>query len=313
MAVTNKAKEKACESLQDYLKLIYYLGKGVMFSSQICRLMQKMNHYDKSKVWRDLRELQRREVVDIHKVHHQNYVKLKKYAIRFLLEKDKSEEIKSVSYSFTTLKRSAFLAEYILTSINLQEQTVDNLIHNILNETTLINKRNCNTLMFRNLEDFKNRELFLREEVINLEYLKEKHLNTLKNKETQEHVEKRSDFNINNMQSRNIFITKIKESEIDVVFLDLNDNYTVDRLAENVDNTYSYLTSLFQNRNFSKVSKRVNFNILTSNYFSNVNIDLDYTIKKLERKRLILNSNYTIKSTNLNLREKVFNNVNILH
>lgn len=318
MRITDKDKEEACIEFNDYLVLVYYLGKGVMFSSQLQRYLEMITEVGRSEYYRNLKVLQQKGLIDIHKFHNNNYIKLKKYSVKYLLQKDSTNEVKSINYSFTTLKRSAFISEMILTIFIIDNTiSVNKLINFLLTKTTLISKRNSNSKIFKELKEYKDPSIFLRDEVHNLDLLENKNLMSIRNKKTVASIEKRSEFNINNMQSRNIFILKILDDEITVSILDLNDNYGPARLCDNIYNTCFYLSSILDNRKFEKKNRKVVFKMFFSSQSAKNRMTKEigengYVTKKLTERRLIRNLAYDIVLVNLDLRSRVFNNVNII-
>ena len=299
--ITNKDKEEACRTFESYIKLIYWLGHGIMMSIHIQQYMERLEGKNKTQVWRDLRKLQSTELLDVCKLFNNNYVKLKKYSLRYLLNKESSMDTKSINVGFTAIKRSAFINEFIL-RYPLKADNVDDIINYYHSNTTLINKDKQNTAI---LKRFEKENIAITQEIENLNALSAQQLKNLQTKMPGAKIEKLNSFNLNNMQSRHIYISSIKEDVVNVIFLDLNDSYNAVKLTEVFEEVYMYLSSIFTDKLFV-------FTLVVSDE-DNVN-----RVKKLTtRITNILRSKhlygfFKYKILDLNIRAKVFGNVKIL-
>lgn len=313
--ITNRAKEEACRAYEDYLKLIYYFGKGVMLVVHIQRYMKHLGGKGKTSVWKDLRELEAKEIIDVHKIHNNSYIKLKKYALRYLLNKSSAEDTKSISYGFITIKKSLFINELIL-SYPLRGVNIDELIDYYSNNTTFINKDKQNSCILKNLpEDFATEEL--QKDIKNLDDIYAQQVKRLKTKSTGIKIEKQNNFNLNNMQSRNIHIISVNKNMVNVVFLDLNDSYTTSRITENFQLVYQYFCTIFPD------SIIFNFAIVVVDTEGKIRIDkqMPKLNQCLQSKNVLNNfaiqgknikNRLSIHIKNLDLRAKLFSNVKIL-
>lgn len=304
--ITNKAKEETCRVFEGYLKLIYHFGRGVMLVVHIQRYMEHLEGKNKTSVWRDLRELQAKEIIDVHKIHNNSYIKLKKYALRYLLNKDSAKDTKSISYGFTTIKKSLFINELVL-QYPLKGSKIDELVDYYSNHTTFINKDKQNIAILKNLSNnLINGEI--KAEIQNLEGIYTEQMERLitKTKTKGVKIEKLNKFNLNNMQSRNIYISSIKGDTINVVFLDVNDSYTANKMADNFQLVYQYLSTIFPE------NIKLRFTIITSDSENEFRIQKQMPqINQYLQNKKILNT-FTINVKNLDLRAKLFSNVKIL-
>ena len=107
------------------------------------------------------------------------------------------------------------------------------------------------------------------------------------------------------MQCRNIFITSIRDKTVSVAFLDMNDNYTTNRIADNFELVYLYISNLFPN-------KKLQFYICgTDNISCNrLTKQLSKADKRLQNKHIF--GCFAYKVLNLDVRKLAFNNVKIL-
>ncbi len=299
--MTNRDKEEACKTFESYLKLIYWFGHGIMMSIHVQQYMERLEGKNKTQVWRDIRKLQSAELLDVCKIFNNNYVKLKKYTLRFLMDKESSKNTKSIKVGFTAIKRSAFINEFIL-RYPLKAENIDDIINYYHSNTTLINKDKQNTAI---LNRFEKGSIAITNEIENLDALAVQQLKNLQTKMPGTKIEKLNSFNLNNMQSRHIYISSIKEDVVNVVFLDLNDSYNAVKLAEVFEEVYIYLSGLFTDKLF---------------VFSLVVSDKDNVIriKKLTTRitNVLMSKHlcgfFKFKVFDLNIRAKVFSNMKIL-
>jgi hypothetical protein len=299
--MTNKDKEEACRTFESYIKLIYWFGHGIMMSIHVQQYMERFEGKNKTQVWRDIRKLQSSELLDVSKVFNNNYVKLKKYSLRYLLDKASSKDTKSVNVGFTAIKRSAFINEFIL-RYPLKAENIDDAISYYHSFTTLINKDKQNSTI---LQKVKNGNKEIKNEIENLDALATQQMKNLQSKIPGIKIEKLNRFNLNNMQSRNIYISSIKEDIVNVVFLDLNDSYNATKLAESFEEVYMYLSSLLTDKLFV-------FSLVVSD---NDNV---IRIKKITTRltNILMSKHlcgfFKFKILDLNIRAKVFSNMKVL-
>jgi hypothetical protein len=301
LMINNKDKEEACRTFESYIKLIYWFGHGIMMSIHVQQYMERLEGKNKTQVWRDIRTLQSTELLDVCKLFNNNYVKLKKYSLRYLLSKESSKDTKSVNVGFTAIKRSAFINEFIL-RYPLKGAKIDDIINYYHSNTTLISRDKQNTAI---LQRFENRNIAIKKEIENLDTLAKQQLKNLQTKTPGTKIEKLNSFNLNNMQSRNIYISSIKEDLVKVVFLDLNDSYNAVKIAGVFEDVYLYLSTLFPDRLFV-------FSLIVSD---NDNV---IRIKKLTARltNILMCKHlcgyFKFKIFDLDIRAKVFSNVKVL-
>lgn len=142
MAVTNKRKEETCEKYKIYLKIIYYFSNKVILAKQLYEYAVALNIVQyKIDFWKQISELKRYEIlksepfVAFDKVTQNEVLILKKYAIRFIEEKEKSSDVAAVPKrnSNERILLSIFKNKYILNKIipitrRRGELTYDNIV-----------------------------------------------------------------------------------------------------------------------------------------------------------------------------------------
>ena len=90
---------------KDYLHLIYYLGRGYMFVQHVIYYSIKQ----KTTVMKDLREMEKLNLIIITKVNKNLYVRLSRYGIMYITQNENEQSYKPAT-EFALLK-SAFICE----------------------------------------------------------------------------------------------------------------------------------------------------------------------------------------------------------
>ena len=267
-----------------------------MLTVHIENYFKRMHNVEKAKVYEALRELESYNLVEFHKLHSNNYIKLKKLSVAFI-ENKKYQEVASVTVTYRKLKESIMLNELIL-KYDLKSNNVNDMKNYFKNNTTLINKSKAN---YRILDKFKKNNV--------VEYEKNKLMNIRKNQIKRLKGQKvknnsKKEFSINNMQARAIYITKITDDEINIVFLDLNNNYDLRKLIINLKETYSYIRML--------TDKKIKFVLILHSmerkkYFLKRRSNIE---QKLIHLRIY--NQFDLQFMNLDISRKLFSNVKFL-
>lgn len=289
-------KEEVLKQYIDYIQLIINFGNGVMLTVHIEEYFQKLNGFSKSKVYKDLRVLESYDLIEFHKLHCNNYVKLKKLAIAFI-ENKKYTSVSSVSITYRKLKKTIMINELILKH-KLKADNVNKIKDYFLKNTTLINKSKVN---YEILEKFEKNDV-VKYEIKKLKKIRENQLKRLNSEQITTNVKK--EFSLNNMQARAIYITKISDEKIKVALLDLNNNYDSRKLINNIKESYRYLRML--------TDKEIEFVlILHSENRKSYFLKRKKTIKeKLLNLRIYNQCN--LRFINLDISRKLFSNVKFL-
>ena len=310
----NSAKEKACKIYFPYIHLILNLGKGVMFSKHIEQYMTYFNSYSKTRVWRDLRDMQNAEIIEIKKYHNSNFIKLRKYPLRYIAQLNspfeviQNRDLGSIQFTELLLRKSLFINQYIISKMLNNTMTLEDFIEHIQEKTTLLSKAKDNIHIF---EQYPIKTKALQEEIDNLKKLKQLQTFNLKTCSSN-NFPKRSEFNINNMQSRNIFISELSEKHIVITLFDLYNNYTPQKISDDIRAVYSYLFSILtDSKDISFLQDTIVFNIVVAKE--------SYKKRVLESKPIIQKSlnpiispNVFIGITSLNIDKNCFSNVKLL-
>ena len=289
-------KTEILKKYVDYIKLIKKFGKGIMLTIHIEEYFQKMQNVEKHKVNDDLRVLESHNLIEFHKLHSNNYVKLKKSAIAYIENKN-NHQVASVTITYRKLKRVIMINELIL-KYDLKTKDIDELFEYFKKNTTLLNKSKENYEILNNFKPNHN----VTYEIKKLKQIRENQIRRLNNEEALSKIDK--EFSLNNMQARAIYITKITKDKMKVVLLDLNNNYDSRKLLINLKATYNYLRLL--------TDKKVEFALVlhSSNrkkyFLSRKNKILNKLIK------LNLYNQFNLRFVNLDITRKLFSNVKFL-
>jgi hypothetical protein len=267
-----------------------------MLTVHIESYFKRMYNISKPKVYEALRELESYNLVEFHKLHSNNYIKLKKLSLVFI-ENKKYTEVASVSITYRKLKESILVNELIL-KYNLKSNNVNDMKNYFKSNTTLINKSKVN---YRILDKFKKNNDIKYEEN-KLMNIRKNQIKRLKGQKVKNKSEK--EFSINNMQARAIYITKITDDTINIVLLDLNNNYDLIKLIINLKETYRYIRIL--------TDKKVKF-VLVLHSKERKKYFLDR--KNNIRQKLIylrIYKQFDLQFMNLDISHKLFSNVKFL-
>lgn len=90
---------------KDYLNLIYYLGRGYMLVQHIIYYSSK----EKTAVMKDLREMEKLDLIIITKINKNLYVRLSRNGVMYITQNENSQAYKPATDSI--LRKSAFICE----------------------------------------------------------------------------------------------------------------------------------------------------------------------------------------------------------
>jgi len=90
---------------KDYLNLMYYLGRGYMFVQHIIYYSNK----EKTAVMKDLREMEKLDLIIITKINKNLYVRLTRNGVMYITQNENAQAYKPATD--TVLRKSAFICE----------------------------------------------------------------------------------------------------------------------------------------------------------------------------------------------------------
>lgn len=248
--ITRDRKERLCRENRTLLELVFYMGKGIMYKQHILRYMNEfegLNEIDISKV---LGELNENEIIDYHNFLGTKIIKLKKYAVYFLLEKDR-EDVSSIQFTAGKAYKSAFLNQIILQNAEILKRRISNLrelINLYLRETTYFAKDKESFYYLKHQIYNGWCTPYAEQEIQNLILAKQQsHLFVTTKKKVQ------SSYNLNSIQASSIYLG-LKRTTISgrtflfVDVLDINGLITGKKFADKVNTTMDYLNQLFNRK-----------------------------------------------------------------
>lgn len=258
--ITNQRKQSLCEAHKSLLELIWALGKGLMYKKHIEAYMEHFYGVKPQHTWAKLKELEENDVVQRIKLYNIVVIKLKKYAIRFLLGVER-ESIRSIEVTATKLNRTAYVNAMLLHHIN----TIPSLKRDY---QSFLNKYYLSSMFSKSryksyevLETLKEKSVLVASETnesdVDIEIAKLKGIqmglfptkeadDEESKEENAEESKKEYEFNINSMEQHSIFIDFMSKKEgLHIAILDDKNNLTGKKLAEKVMKTYDYLNTFF--------------------------------------------------------------------
>lgn len=267
---------------------MYHLG-GIMFASQLQKLC---NYVHKTQFWRDVRELEDAGLIERIKYHNQVLIKIKAFAIKKILEKQKVE---SIAVSGYRIVKNAMIAEIVLQKYKPDfEQLIRNVeifsnyynsasIDLIYRHILLLFKENNmdyrileNAIKSNNLKDYKNRGIYLDHHYIDFD--------------------------------KRVF-------HMNFCILDLYDNINVSKLSGHITDILQYHQELLSN-NFNikeHVTIQYRFTLYTTSDGRKVYAKSQFQKVKesLEKSKVnILNTKFAV--TSLNITDKLFNGSKVI-
>lgn len=238
-------KKLICEANKELLNLVYEFGNGIMYKQHIQRYFSEFEGIHEIDISKRLLELKNNEIIDFQNIFGAKVVKLKKFAVCFLLGKER-EAVSSINFTMMKVKKSAFLNQIILDNADLFKTkwaTLEDLRKPFLKATTYFSKQKETYIFLQRQSSYTVQ--WVEDEIRKLISHKEK---AIQFKETPYKV-KNNEFNLNSMQASNIFfgikrIGVVRPTQ-PIHLLDLNGLMTPNKLASKINNTVDYLDALF--------------------------------------------------------------------
>lgn len=313
MTTTDK-KQRLCKQHEKMLKIIYHLGKGIMFKKHLERYMEaRGTHTIHTSI--AITELREAKVVEIIYIHRVAVIKLLKFAVGFI-EKKHVEEVTAISVTQTKISRVAFLNEIMLRKLPrlTDEEDKDKIIDTVLNgyikNTTYFKKdKQTYKLLIQNVREGLYKEEATIHEINLLKKSYESSRARLKYREKEvAKVERVVQFNLNSMTSSNIYIGRIFSDgntlTQHIEILDVNSKMPVSQLVQKIEKTYDYMNQFLK----SNMKLKFNFYVASQERKSFFD-DRRQKIKNALRRRQV-QAEYEV--INLNLEKTLFRNQKVL-
>lgn len=245
--ITNARKEKVSKANKHVLEVIWRLGKGLMYKKHIEAYMEHFFNQKPEVTWKKLKELEESDVVERVRLYNIVVIKLKKYALRFLLGVER-EQIRSIDVTASKLMRSAYVHALILE--HLKEVRLMTFV-----DYKMFLDRYCPLSTFfipRNtgyevMERYAKKGVFsnqIDKEIDRLREIKVKSLFTEDKAKEEKEVDYK--FTINSMEQASIYIDYTTRnsltgiSTIRIAIIDDKNNLRGSKIAEKIMRTYSY-------------------------------------------------------------------------
>lgn len=251
-------KHGICESNRDILEVIWHLGRGIMFRSQLKLYMARFFDYKEFDLIDRLAHLEVFQVVEKLNYHGNVILKLRKFALQFLLNKSR-EQVSAIQVNPSKVKRTAFNNAIILDTIRktdaFSELAFDELLERYIEKSMLcLSEREG----YKALEHYK-RYLDPQglDEIIALkkkEIENNANLNSYRGKDLQWGNTVSYAYNLINMAFQGVFINLLTKTHpftgenvptLHIAIPDLNDTLSVISLGQKVFESFSYLDSIF--------------------------------------------------------------------
>lgn len=235
-------KKRICLENKKLLHLVYVFGSGVMFKQHVQRYFRDFEGVHEIETSKKLSELKQNEIIEYHNIFGSKVVKLKKFAVYFLLDKGR-EDVSSINFTSGKAKKSAFLNEMILSNkgIKAKWSTLEGLFRVFPEQTTYFSKQKETYKFLAGQIEIGNTTTHAFEELEKLILHKEIATKFAKTEDTS--IKK--EFNLNSIQAANIYLGLRKRGnskpiqQVDI--LDLNGMMTAKKFVNKVISTTHYL------------------------------------------------------------------------
>lgn len=309
--VTNARKQRVCEANKAILELIWLLGKGLMFKKHLEDYCLHFFNEKPESTWEKVKVLEEAEVIERIRLHNIVVIKLKKFALRFLLQVDR-EQVRSIEVTASKLMRSAYIHAIVLYHLKNVE-IINKLDYQAFMEryyplaTFFVVRNRAYEVLRYSAEKGVLSEAIWEE----IELLKEirKRANSFDTSGKVNTVR----FNINSMEQASIFLEFVRKKQGNTVFhialLDDRNNLTAVKIAEKILKTYAYFYD------FVAHTTRFEFTIYVQNEERLKAITSktaqrnfkNYINNKTKNRSVVYNSQFIeIRYVNLDLDKKLF-------
>lgn len=203
-------KQKIAEEHLDVIKIIYLLGKGIMWRTQLKQYLQYFLQMTDKKIASAIAALKDADIIHIHRYCNRQVLRLKKFGIYFLTKQTRKNTA-SITFTTTKVLKSAFINAILLYELHQREldMKVDEYIKMIKSNTTLLAKDKSNHHILRPLLQnpfYKNGWEKIRSELELLEEIRQNNINRLNQHPLTKESTYYYDFNLNAIQSRGVYI-----------------------------------------------------------------------------------------------------------
>lgn len=138
-------KSELCEKHLVLLQVIYFLGGGIMFVTQLQEFMKK----HKTQLWRDISELYEAGLIDKVFIDKHCVLKIKAYVIRYFEEKENVGSIEVTAYK---IQKSAMISAILLRNYGALCQKPEKILSYAATFTNFVKNDNADLYMLERLK-----------------------------------------------------------------------------------------------------------------------------------------------------------------
>lgn len=203
-------KGKIAKQHNDILKIVYHLGKGIMWRTQLKQYLQRFFTLSEKELILALKELKEADIIHIHRYCNRHIIRLKKFAICYLTGRER-ESLASITFSSSKAIKSAYINAVLLYNL-MQLETVESLeqyINKITKTTTFTAKNKSNHHILSNLLNshlYEHSRERISYEIEELNRTQVTNIQRLQNVKVIDIPTYFYNFNLNAMQARDIYI-----------------------------------------------------------------------------------------------------------
>lgn len=291
-------KEAVYEKHKSLLQLIYFLGGGLMFVSHVHQFIGD----NQTQTWRNLKELEEANLIEINKLHNNCIVKLKQYSLQQILNKEK---VQAIAFTRTKILKTAYNNSIILIELSKKCKNTEDYLNNCRMRTNFYYSSNQNLYILKRIEFILAKAGF---DTTDFDFELERYENKNDKNEILQ-------LNIDNFLLRNIHIMNFGFSNdsrnkliLKFAFVDLNSSYTTKSLAIKMEQVYNYIILFF--KDIEKVD--LIFNIYVQDTMRKSRLDSGRPKIDNFLQEQAISSRFQYQIHSLDITEKLFNNSKIL-
>lgn len=316
---TKQMKGKIAKQHNDILKIVYHLGKGIMWRTQLKQYLQHFFAISEKELMLALKDLKDADIIHIHHYCNRHIIRLKKSAIYYLTGKERAS-VASITFTTSKAIKSAYINAIVLYNLMQLEvvESLDMYIDGITKRTTLLAKDKSNHNILTNLlsiQLYKHSWEKIRFEIEELERIRLTNIQRLQNVKAIETPTYYYNFNLNAMQARDIYIggwviENKFESRVSfhgpiIYIFNINQKYNyIPKLEENIKQIREYFSYILD----TPQGFTIHFKLIVED------MRLENTLRNNQKykslvENLVLDE---IEILNLNILNDVFSGVHLL-
>ncbi|WP_431028642.1 hypothetical protein [Lysinibacillus sp. LZ02] len=208
---TKLHKQQIAKQNYPILYAVYHLGKGILWRSQLAQYMRYFCGMSDTNLSRALGELVDADILEIHRHLNRRIIRIKKYGIYFLTGLNR-EETPSITFKMSKALNSAYINSVLLYNLLDKEPsllTLETFVKAIKTNTTFLSKQKQSHHILLNLLQkvpYKHNWRSINSHYEKLDTIQKQTTANLRCLELPESHEIVSEFNLNSIQARNIYI-----------------------------------------------------------------------------------------------------------